>query len=207
MAKPKYTSKIDVYSYGVLIIHTFCGRWPFPQDAFCPDPQNPDAIIPASEVERRAEYLQEIGNDHPLMAVIRQCLSNVPAQRPEARLLCDQINTILSALPQPYTNRFEMVQQFETSIQTLTKVNQSMQSEIDSLTRRKQSEMKFLKAALENALYKVFRQYITIACIKCQWLQSIFNRECTVWEMFIGIASYLTKRTEQSSKCISTRGY
>ena len=157
-AKPKYTSMIDVFSYGVLIIHTLCGRWPFPGEAFHADPRNPGAMIPITEVERRAEYLREIGNDHPLMAVIHQCLSNVPVQRPEARLLHDQVNTILSALPQPYTNRFEMVQQFETSIQTLTVANQSMQSEIDSLTRRKHSEMKFLKAALENALYKVFRQ-------------------------------------------------
>ena len=68
--KPKYTTKIDVYSYGVLIIHTLCGRWPFPEDAFRPNPRNPESIIPASEVERRAEYLREIGNDHPLMAVI-----------------------------------------------------------------------------------------------------------------------------------------
>ena len=132
-AKPKYTSKIDIYSYGVLIIHTLCGRWPFPGEAFCPDPQNPDTMIPISEVERRAEYLQEIGNDHPLMAVIQQCISNAPARRPEAPVLLDRVNTILSALPQPYTNRFEMVRQFETSIQTLTKVNQSMQSEIDFL--------------------------------------------------------------------------
>ena len=28
-------------------------------------------MIPISEVERRAEYLQEIGNDHPLMVIIR----------------------------------------------------------------------------------------------------------------------------------------
>ena len=66
-AKPKYTSKIGIYSYGVLIIHTFCGRWPIPNDVFRPDPRNPDAMIPVSEVECRAEYLQEIGNDHPLM--------------------------------------------------------------------------------------------------------------------------------------------
>ena len=164
-AKPKYTSKIDIYSYGVLIIHTLCGRWPLPGEAFRADPRNPDKMVPISEVERRAEYLQEIGNDHPLMTVICQCLSNMPAQRPEARLLYDQVNTILSALPQPYTNRFEIVHQFETSIKTLTEVNQSMQSEIDSLTRRKQSEMKVLKAALENALYKVFRQHITIALL------------------------------------------
>ena len=69
MAKPKYTSKIDIYSYGVLIIHTLCGGWPFPEDAFRPHPRNPDAIIPVSEIERRAEYLMEIGNDHPLMGL------------------------------------------------------------------------------------------------------------------------------------------
>jgi len=64
-AKPKYTSKIDIYSYGVPIIHTLCGRWPFPEDVFRHDPQNPDAMIPISEVERRAEYFKEFGNDIP----------------------------------------------------------------------------------------------------------------------------------------------
>ena len=127
-AKPKYTTKIDVYSYGVLIIHTLCGRWPFPEDAFRPDPRNPDTMIPISEVERRAEYLREIGNDHSLVAMIRQCLSNAPARRPEAPVLLDQVNTILSSLPQSFTNRVEMLQQ----LQTLTTANQSKQLEIDS---------------------------------------------------------------------------
>ena len=146
-AKPKYTSKIDVYSYGVLIIHTLCGRWPFPGDAFCPDARNPDAIIPVSEVERRAEYLREIGNDHPLMAMIRQCLSNIPARRPEAPALLDQVNTILSALPQQFTNRVEMLQQVEAHIQTLS---QAKKSEIDSLTQSKQSEIDSLRTEVER---------------------------------------------------------
>ena len=145
-AKPKYTSKIDIYSYGVLIIHTLCGRWPFPEDAFRPDPQNPDTVIPVTEVERRAEYLHEIGNDHPLMAVIHQCLSNTPARRPETPVLLDRINTILSALPQQFTNRVEMFQQFEARIQTLTAANQSKQSEIDT----KQSEIESLRADVER---------------------------------------------------------
>ena len=149
-AKPKYNTKIDVYSYGVLIIHTLCGRWPFPEDAFRPDPQNPDTMIPITEVERRAEYLQEIGNDHPLMAMIRQCLSNAPARRPEAPALLDHVNTILSTLPQQFTNRVEMLQQVEARIQTLTAANQSKQSEIDSLTQRKQSEIESLRAEVER---------------------------------------------------------
>ena len=147
-AKPKYTTKIDVYSYGVLIIHTLCGRWPFPAEAFCPDPRNPDAIIPASEVERRAEYLQEIGNDHPLMAVIQHCLSNVPARRPETPALLDQVNTIMSALPQQFTNRVEMLQQIEALIKSKQSQIDSMQSEID--TRRNQSEMESLRAEVER---------------------------------------------------------
>jgi len=150
MAKPKYTTKIDIYSYGVLIIHTLCGRWPFPGEAFCPDPRNPGAIIPVSEVERRVEYLQEIGNDHPLMGLIRQCLSNMPAHRPEAPALLEQVNAILSTLPQPFTNRVEMLQQFEACIQSLIDANQSKQSEINSLTTETQREIDSLRVEVER---------------------------------------------------------
>ena len=138
MAKPKYTSKIDIYSYGVLIIHTLCGRWPFPEDVFRPNPQNPGAVIPISEIECRAEYLQEIGNDHPLIGLIHQCLSNMPANRPEAPTLLERVNAIVSTLPQSFTNRVEMLQQFEARIQSLVDANQSIQSEINSLTTETQ---------------------------------------------------------------------
>ena len=67
---PEVIAKRTAEAVADLSHHGECGRWPFPGEAFHPDPQNPDAIIPASEVEHRAEYLQEIGNDHPLMAVI-----------------------------------------------------------------------------------------------------------------------------------------
>ena len=152
-AKPKYNTKIDVYSYGVLIIHTLCGRWPFPGDAFRPDPRNPDAIIPVPEVERRAEYLWEIGSDHPLLPVIQQCLSNVPGRRPETPVLLDRVNTVLSALPQQFSNQFEMVRQLEAHIQTLTAANHSKQSEIDSMRSQidtNRSEIESLRAEVER---------------------------------------------------------
>ena len=132
IAKPKHTSKLDIYSYGVLIIHTLCGRWPIPGEAFRQDQRNPGTIIPVSEVERRAEYLQEIGNDHPLMGLIRQCLSNSPAHRPEAPALLERVNTIFSTLSQPFTDRVEMFQHIQ-NLQSLTTENQQKQSEIDFL--------------------------------------------------------------------------
>ena len=158
-AKPKYTSKVDIYSYGVLIIHTLFGRWPFPEDVFRPDPQNPDAVIPISEAERRAEYLQEIGNDHPLMAMIHQCLSNVPARRPEAQILLGRVSTILSALPQPFTNRIEMLQQlqqFETRIKTPVDIYQNIeseQSEIGSLREAHNQPSLIREPNMQNQVY------------------------------------------------------
>ena len=132
MAKPKYTSKIDIYSYGVLIIHTLCGRWPFPEDAFRPDPRNPDVIIPVSEVERRAEYLQEIGNDHPLMGLIRQCLSNMPARRPEAHEI---VSTIMSRRLPAVPNMIELLRNAKMN-ESIRFEDQSLRSQVNSLQSR-----------------------------------------------------------------------
>ena len=84
-------------------------------------------MIPISEVERRAEYLQEIGKDHPLMGLIHQCLSNMPTRRPEAPALLERVNAILSTLPQIFSNRVEMLQHIQTT------TDAAKQSKIDSL--------------------------------------------------------------------------
>ena len=97
--RPKYTSKIEIDSYRVLIIHTLCGRWPFPEDVFHSDPRNPGAIVPVSEVKCRAEYLQEICDDHPLRGLIHQCFSNMSANRPEVPALLERVNAVMSTLP------------------------------------------------------------------------------------------------------------
>ena len=139
MAKPKYTSKIDIYSYGVLIIHTLCGRWPFPEDVFRSDPRNPDAMIPISEVERRAEYLQEIGNDHPLMGLIHQCLSNMPAQRPEAH---EVISTTMSRRLPPVPSMIGLIRNVKRKQSEID----TMRSEIRSLS----SENKMLRSQIQS---------------------------------------------------------
>ena len=148
MAKPKYTTKIDIYSYGVLIIHTLCGRWPFPEDVFHPDPRNPDAVIPISEVERRTEYLQEIGNDHPLMGLIRQCLSNVPARRPEAH---EVVSTIMSRRLPAVPNMIKLLRNVkgnESEMNTMRSEIQSLRSENKTL-RSENHQLRLLKSELQ----------------------------------------------------------
>ena len=96
---PYYTSKLHIFSYGVLMIHVLCGRWPFPSDPFQPDPSDPDNMVPVQEVERRAEYLQQIGSSHPLMALIRRCLHNSPSKRPETAELLEQLSPLAPVTP------------------------------------------------------------------------------------------------------------
>ena len=60
-----------------------------------PDPDNPGRVCGRSEVERRAEYIQplqeQLGEQHPLLQLVCQCLHNEPAQRPSAEELLQQL--------------------------------------------------------------------------------------------------------------------
>ena len=110
-AVPRYTTTLDTYSYGVLIIHVLCAKWPLPSDAFHHDPNDPDELVPVKEIDRRAAYLQTIGTEHPLMALIRRCLSNAPTRRPTAAEILSQVDTVLSAMPTSSANRVELLKE------------------------------------------------------------------------------------------------
>ena len=89
-----YDSKIDCFSFGVLILHVLCAQWPIPTNLFVPDLGNPGTLIPVTEIGRREEYLQQIGTSHPLSHLACQCLSNIPAQRPVAEEIFHAIKTV-----------------------------------------------------------------------------------------------------------------
>ena len=64
-ANPKYNTSVDEFSFGIIMIHMFSGQWPEPQIG--PVHTEGNRMIPVSEADRRAEFLQAIGNEHPLM--------------------------------------------------------------------------------------------------------------------------------------------
>ncbi|XP_019854161.1 PREDICTED: serine/threonine-protein kinase CTR1-like isoform X2 [Amphimedon queenslandica] len=70
-----YDYKLDVFSYGCLIIHTFNQEWPFPVSQL--------SIDPLSEWQRRFTHFLKMGMCHPLIPVTRSCLHDDPAKRPD----------------------------------------------------------------------------------------------------------------------------
>ena len=69
VANPKYDTSVDEFSYGIMMIHMFSGRWPEPQVG--PNRTELDGrLIPVTEAERREVFLKAIEKNHPLMDLI-----------------------------------------------------------------------------------------------------------------------------------------
>ena len=66
------------------------------------DPDNTGRLFGRSEVERRTDYIQplreQLGEQHPLLQLVCQCLHNTPALRPSAEELLQQLEAVR---PQP----------------------------------------------------------------------------------------------------------
>ena len=107
---PRYDTRIDEFSYGVLMIHVLCGRWPFPCEPNRLNPSNQDDILPLTEAERRGQYLRDIGNAHPLMGLILRCVSNNPERRARAAEIVQQVEHMTHQSPPTFANRVEMLQ-------------------------------------------------------------------------------------------------
>ena len=111
VANPHYNTSVDVFSFGIMMIHTFTAEWPLPSIGQTRiDPTNPNGLIPVTEAERREEFLRNISPDHPLMDLIMHCLSNNPQQRPRAAEIVGRMVGVVLEHPPSFENRVEMLQ-------------------------------------------------------------------------------------------------
>ena len=111
VANPKYDTCVDEFSYGILMIHMFSGRWPEPQVG--PSRIKGGKLIPVTEAERRGVFFNAIEDDHPLMDLIHRCLNNDPQLRPHASEIVRQVSCIATRLPASFANRLEMLRRIE----------------------------------------------------------------------------------------------
>ena len=111
IANPQYNTSLDVFSYGVMMVHVFTAEWPAPKvGQNRVDPSDPHQLIPVSEAERREEFLQKIGQDHPLMDLIMSCLKNNPQLRVPATEIVGRMNDLVLRFPPSFQNRIDMLQ-------------------------------------------------------------------------------------------------
>ena len=89
---PEYTSKLDIFSCGVLLIQILTRRFPNPGPRTQLAHMEPrDVLMVTPELERRKEHLDLISPSHPLLEVALHCLKDRENQRPTAEQLCSKL--------------------------------------------------------------------------------------------------------------------
>lgn len=78
----------DVFSLGVLLLQIATQKTPSVER---------DGVGLTPEPERRVDDLEELGDQHPLKAIILQCLQHFPRDRPKVALLSSQVQSLIDS--------------------------------------------------------------------------------------------------------------
>ena len=118
---PVYRTEIDSFSFGVLIVHTCCGQWPFPDEHKRVSADG--KIIARTELERREQYLSKFGHDHPLIKLIQKCLSDIPSDRPNATDILKCIQKVAQQHPHQFDSVLVLLREINTLTERLHEAN------------------------------------------------------------------------------------
>ena len=157
IANPKYDTSIDEFSYGILMIHVFSGRWPEPQVGQTRIEN--EKLVPVTEAERREVFLQAIGNDDPLMDLILRCISNDPRRRAHASEIVERMTVITLQFPATFANRLEMLRQIEDLIEE----KRALREEKEAENQRKDEEILTLRKEAEDKQEELVRLRLVLS--------------------------------------------
>ena len=144
IANPKYDASVDQFSYGIMMIHLFSGRWPEPQVG--QTRFEGDQLIPVTEAERRDVFLRAIGNDHPLMHLILNCINNDPRHRTHASELVERMSAMKLQFPSSFANRLEMLGQIEHQEEK----NRALREQRETERQRNEQQISSLRREVEE---------------------------------------------------------
>ena len=139
-----YTTKLDIFSFGVIVIQILTRQFPNPTDRFQTihdSRYDKEVRLVVPETERRQTHLQLISDTHPLRPLVLQCLKK-EVQRPSASQLSESLAELKQA--SHYT---ESVHQAET------RGENEARDEIDTL-KRQVLEKEQLNQQLEQQLWE-----------------------------------------------------
>ena len=170
LAKPPiYTSKLDVFSCGVLFVQLITGKFPNPGPNTCKqeidDPRFPmgQVHVDIPELERRREHLEIIAPTHPLRVIAVGCLQDKESMRPTADELCSCLISLKESIagenscneqqPPPKDQEEEP----KKRIEQLTKEVQQMQMPKDENAESAQGGKKLNLTGAVKALQKLWR--------------------------------------------------
>ncbi len=135
------------------MVHVFTAEWPAPKiSPTRVDPANPQKVIAVTEFERREYFIRKI-RDHPLLDLIRMCLSNNPDHRPHALEILGRLRDIVLQHPPSFENGVEMLRKIsEDNVQKshLQQEVEKISIEAQASTEENERRICNLKAELSS---------------------------------------------------------
>ena len=94
----RYNEKLDVFSFGNIILSTLTHEWPNPGP---PNRYEGDMFVAITELQRRERYVEMFTAQEKqlFLPTVRQCLENRPDKRPSSAFLVQELRHIESSLP------------------------------------------------------------------------------------------------------------
>ena len=141
----EYNFSIDVYSFGVLMIHVYLHEIPQPEAQF-------EAVRELFRLRTplecfRKDIQRSIPDTHPLNPLLCQCLNKSPGNRPSAESLVTEIGTLLDENKSIFKNLMQSV----VRCQELETVRTDLEGELEK--RKDNLEMKNRELELQGEDY------------------------------------------------------
>ena len=117
-----------------------------------PDPNNPRQLLARSEADRRGNYFEHLEKKlqesvgYPLVGVVKQCLDNIPEERPTAEQLARVLEGLKGDIEGPCGKLTTM--DAARQVKTAMAFNEKSKEKVDELTA-KQEEIQHLRQQLE----------------------------------------------------------
>ena len=147
---PSYTVKLDIFSFGVLLIQIMTRQFPNPGPRFQVDPryQDDNVRVMVPETQRRRAHLQLISSSHSLKAIAMTCLKGKERERPSAQQLSNTLSELKRG-PQ-YAESMQQAQSGEGNwqevgslrrqVRDLQQRDQELQQDIEHLGQQNQQQ-------------------------------------------------------------------
>ena len=144
----QYDHSTDIYSYGILMVHTFTGK------------QTDSLVHQNNSQTENSNPLQEITGcgmlinpDNPLKELFHSCTDENPQLRPNADDLVRILKEMVTKFPAMFINRLEMMQEIQR-MKIKRNIKESLEEEVQHLKQQleaQQQELNNLKT--ENELF------------------------------------------------------
>ncbi len=150
---PSYDVTMDIFSFGVLMIHTVIQVCPIPSEAYSIDPNVPGKYTPLSEVDRRRTFFELMGDSNALTPLAKQCLDMDPRLRPKLVDITTRLEQLVSEY-QPAKNSVEAMAEIEESKKQIASLESSLRDvklQIEALLQGLQSKVHPSQAVITQA--------------------------------------------------------